>query len=147
MAKVLWDACGVKYVDFLELGTTINLERYFTTLWTWIKQQLTKVWKEMGNVFLQHDNTRTYTWYTTRTQLQRLILVHHIWSTKQPRYSWSCMISLSSRKWMISKESTMYSVEEFGELWETGCGNKIVTFSWQLQENCSLLTALFSIVW
>jgi hypothetical protein len=60
MATVFRDADGGIHMDFLEPGTTINLEYYIATLRT-SKQELKTVWKHKKNILLLHGNARPHT--------------------------------------------------------------------------------------
>ena len=59
MATFFWDVSGIIHVDFLEPGTTINAERYISTLKS-LKARLRRV---RGNkkITLHHDNARPHT--------------------------------------------------------------------------------------
>ena len=59
MATVFWDASGVIHVDFLEPGSTINAQRYVSTLKA-LKDRLRRI-RSNKRIVLHHDNARPHT--------------------------------------------------------------------------------------
>ena len=74
LQTIFWDMEGIVHIEFLEQGTTINSERYVSTLSAlkgrlrWFRQDKVK------DVVIQHDNARPHTSRQTQCALQQLEL-------------------------------------------------------------------------
>ena len=71
---IFWDIEGIVHIDFLEQGTTINLERYVSTLRA-LKGRIRRVRQDkVKDIVIQHDNARPHTSRQTQCALQQLEL-------------------------------------------------------------------------
>ena len=74
LLTIFWDMEGIVHIEFLEQGTTINSERYVSTLRA-LKGRLRRVRQEkVKDVVIQHDNARPHTSCQTQCALQQLEL-------------------------------------------------------------------------
>ena len=72
LLTILWDMEGIVHIEFLEQGTTINSERYVSTLRA-LKGRLRRVRQaKVKDVVIQHDNARPNTSCQTQCALQQL---------------------------------------------------------------------------
>jgi len=65
MLTIFWDARGVLYLEFLTEGSTVNPDRYCTTLRS-LKQPIGRIRLERNTFLLHHDNARPHC--SARTQ-------------------------------------------------------------------------------
>jgi len=71
---IFWDMEGIVRIVFLEQGTTVNSERYVSTLRA-LKGRLRRVRQDkVKDVVIQHDNARPHTSRQTQCALQQLEL-------------------------------------------------------------------------
>ena len=74
LLTMLWDMEGIVHIEFLEQGTTINSERYVSTLRA-LKGRLRRVRQDkVKDVVIQHYNARPHTSRQTQCALQQLEL-------------------------------------------------------------------------
>ena len=76
LLTMFWDMEGIVRIEFLEQGTTINSERYVSTLRA-LKGRLRRVRQDkvkVKDVVIQHDNARPHTSRQTQCALQQLEL-------------------------------------------------------------------------
>ena len=74
LLTIFWDMEGIVHIEFLEQGTTINLERYVSTLRA-LKGRIRRVRQDkVKDVVIQHDNARPHTSRQTQCALQQLEL-------------------------------------------------------------------------
>ena len=74
LLTIFWDMEGIVHIEFLEQGTTINSERYVSTLRA-LKGRLRRVQQDkVKDVVIQHDNARPHTSRQTQCALQQLEL-------------------------------------------------------------------------
>ncbi|RUS74423.1 hypothetical protein EGW08_017817 [Elysia chlorotica] len=74
LLTIFWDMEGIVHIEFLEQGTTINSERYVSTLRA-LKGRLRRVRQDkVKDVVIQHDNARPHTSRLTQCALQQLEL-------------------------------------------------------------------------
>ncbi|GFR57520.1 transposase [Elysia marginata] len=73
LLTIFWDMEGIVHIEFLEQGTTINSERYVSTLRA-LKGRLRRVLQDKVKDVIQHDNARPHTSRQTQCALQQLEL-------------------------------------------------------------------------
>ena len=74
LQTIFWDMEGIVHIEFLEQGTTINSQRYVSTLRA-LKGRLRRVRQDkVKDVVIQHDNARPHTSRQTQCALQQLEL-------------------------------------------------------------------------
>ena len=74
LLTIFWDMEAIVHIEFLEQGTTINSERYVSTLRA-LKGRLRRVQQDkVKDVAIQHDNARPHTSRQTQCALQQLEL-------------------------------------------------------------------------
>ena len=74
LLTIFWDMEGIIHIEFLEQGTTINSERYVSTLRA-LKGLLRRVRQDkVKDVVIQHDNAWPHTSRHTQCALQQLVL-------------------------------------------------------------------------